>query len=69
MEATAQHARQIANSTKALRDVLTPEQRNRFDQMSLRHGQGNAFRQNDRRGNTSMEQTQPAAAKPAHIRR
>lgn len=49
LEAAAQHARQIANSTKALRDELTPEQRNRFDRMSLRHGQGNTFRQNDRR--------------------
>ena len=34
MEAAAQHSRQVANSTKTLRDVLTPEQRTRFDQMS-----------------------------------
>lgn len=72
LEAAAQQARQIANGTKALRDVLTPEQRSRFDAMGLHHGKRRAFRQGGERRSAMMQdangQQAPAAA-PAPIKR
>lgn len=54
LETAAQQARQLANSTKALRDVLTPEQRNHFDQMSLHHGPRH-FRSSNKRHRPMMQ--------------
>ena len=47
LEVATQHARQVANSTKALRNALTPEQRTRFDQMAMT---GKHFGQGGRSG-------------------
>lgn len=60
LETAAQQARQIASSTKALRNALTPEQRTQFDQMPM-HGKHRFFggRHHGKRG-------MPRAAMPAN---
>lgn len=68
LEAAAQQARQMANSTKALRNALTPEQRSRFDQMGMRYGKRQGFRQSGQgrgammQGRDMGKQVQPATA-------
>ena len=63
METMAQHAREIANKTKALRDVLTPEQRTRFDQMPMAgaRAQGRARGARRQWNNPAAAKSQPAA--------
>ena len=72
LEVATQHARQVANSTKALRNALTPEQRTRFDQMAMT---GKHFGQGGRSGKRGggMRQGAPgnvqAPATPATTQR
>ena len=62
LETAAQHARQIAGSTKALRNALTPEQRTKFDQMAMHGGGKHRFFGGAHHGKRGM----PRAAMPAN---
>lgn len=76
LETAAQHARQVASSTRALRETLTPEQRTRFDQMGMHHGarQTAKHRRSQRRSRMAQDagtphNQQPPASMPAPIKR